>query len=150
MTTLKDRFMKHVKKTKSCWLWTGCKIQNGYGRIRVGKLKLAHRISYEIHIGLIPEGLLVCHKCDVRDCVNPEHLFLGTKKDNTQDMIKKGRQANKNGTNNPNSKLTAEQVSEIRKLYSTKIYSQQSLTKIFKVSQVQISHVTSRKHWLTI
>jgi hypothetical protein len=75
-----------------CWLWTACINSRGYGQIRVnGKGILAHRLSYELHCGEIPNGKLVCHRCDCRICVNPDHLFIGTAKDNTQDMIAKGR-----------------------------------------------------------
>jgi hypothetical protein len=83
-----DVFLKHVSKTESCWLWTGGKHINGYGGFRN---KYAHRVSFELFKTKIPKGLCVLHVCDVRHCVNPEHLWLGTKKDNTQDMIKKKR-----------------------------------------------------------
>ena len=75
-----------------CWLLPphqGCK---GYAKLRVqGVYKRAHRVAYEAYIGPIPEGMLVLHRCDIRHCVNPEHLFVGTAKQNTDDMIKKGR-----------------------------------------------------------
>lgn len=90
---IKSRFFKHVKKTDGCWIWTGYCQKNGYGTIHCGKgsIKRAHRISYEIHCGKIPDGLYVCHKCDNPSCVRPDHLFLGTQLDNIRDCISKGR-----------------------------------------------------------
>ena len=88
---LKDK----VKIVDGCWIWQGYKIKNGYGRTtRNYKQILAHRLSYQLNIGDIPEGLCVCHTCDVRACINPDHLFLGTIKDNNQDKINKGRAKN--------------------------------------------------------
>ena len=91
-------FWPRVNKTDDCWLWTGAKYSNGYGCVfdigpppRKKRRTLAHRVSYQLSVGPIPPSILVLHKCDVRLCVNPEHLFLGTHKDNTQDMIKKNR-----------------------------------------------------------
>ena len=75
-----------------CWLWTGYTHKNGYGGIRVNQKQIkTHRYSYTLYRGPIPPGLLVLHSCDVRNCVNPRHLFLGTQKDNVQDMMHKGR-----------------------------------------------------------
>ena len=89
------RFWAKVDKSGDCWSWTGAKINWGYGQFRVGKdHMLAHRCSYEHATGeTIPDGMMVCHRCDVPACVNPAHLFLGTAKDNMQDMLTKGRNA---------------------------------------------------------
>ena len=92
------KFFAKVNKTDSCWLWTGAKWQDktkrrlGYGKAySCGKIRKAHRVSWEISNGNIPDGLCVLHKCDVPLCVNPEHLFLGTVVDNVKDMVSKNR-----------------------------------------------------------
>jgi len=111
--TLLARFEKKFTKTDGCWLWQGDKWsrpEHGYGRIYVeGKRVKAHRVSWELYVGAIPPGQYVLHKCDVRLCVNPEHLFLGTKTDNAKDRDQKGRTAPEFQR-----KLTDKQVAEIR------------------------------------
>lgn len=97
MRPIADRFMSRVKKTESCWLWTGGRIPNGYGRTKFSAsepAKLAHRLSYEMFVG-DPGGLMVLHHCDVPACVRPDHLFLGTALDNSRDMDLKGRRGRK-------------------------------------------------------
>ena len=90
---LSERFWLYVKRGRDndCWLWTGSK-RGAYGKIKNSrKSLLSHRVSYELHFGVIPNGMLVCHRCDIPGCVNPNHLFLGTQADNVRDMRAKGR-----------------------------------------------------------
>lgn len=100
-----------MRESSGCWVWVGSRSTNGYGAIYYkGEKWTAHRLSWVLHHGEIPEGLCVLHQCDNPPCVNPEHLFLGTIKDNAQDAIAKGRFPRLKVT----SKLTAEQVEAIR------------------------------------
>ncbi len=118
--SLEARFWPKVHKTDGCWLWTGATLQ-GYGKIGAGGHKgrplSAHRVSYEIHYGPIPEGMHVCHRCDNPSCVRPDHLFIGTPADNIADMFSKGRNPPRDnkGVRNGSAKLTAEKVVEIRR-----------------------------------
>lgn len=107
------RFAKYVdrKSDDECWMWTGCVLPTGYGQIgEAGKVKGAHRASYEIHKGPIPKGAFVCHKCDTPGCVNPNHLFLGSPADNVRDKMRKGRHRFTFGEGHYKAKLSADDV----------------------------------------
>lgn len=132
-----------ISEATGCWEWTAAKGKDGYGMFCVGgKTRGAHRISYEAHRGPIPQGGIVCHKCDNRLCVNPDHLFLGTQADNVADRNAKGRQAR--GTKQGSAKLTEADVLAIR---ATPELSQRALARQYGVSQGQIYNVRSGKHW---
>lgn len=111
---LEDRFMANVEITDGCWFWRGTVQVNGYGTVSLKYIK-AHRLSYEIFNGPIPKGLWVCHSCDIKICVNPEHLWLGTVKDNSGDAAKKGLYRPLLGDENPCCKLSEDEVRAIRK-----------------------------------
>lgn len=125
-----------------CRLWVGQYNVNGYGRISVrGKKTGAHRAAYEVAHGAIPTGKDVCHKCDVRGCVNPDHLWLGSRADNLADMRAKGRQ--NRGERNAHAKLTADAVMNIRKDHR----SAAKVAKDHGVSVHQVHHIRTGRSW---
>lgn len=95
---LMDRFLQHVspEPNSGCHLWTAAVTGKGYGKITDKSADLAHRVAYILFVGPIPDGLCVLHKCDMPSCVNPDHLFLGTRADNLADMDRKGRRRPRN------------------------------------------------------
>ena len=150
---VEERFWRYVKKTDTCWLWTGSeKKLSGYGQIglggRGGKLVLAHRFSYELHKGPIPDGLVVMHSCDNPRCVNPSHLSVGTHSENTMDSVRKGRwkaiPPMHCGEDQHNSKLTTEDVIFIRDRLDIP---SKELAERFGTSIGSIQRVRSRKTW---
>jgi hypothetical protein len=128
-----------------CWEWQSW-LTNGYGGFKYKGLNYrAHRFSYELKYGKIENGLFVCHKCDNRKCVNPNHLFLGTQLENTVDMVNKGRHPK--GEIHGHAKLTEIEVLEIRDKYATNNYTQQQLGDEYNVSHVHISDIINKKKW---
>ena len=124
--TVEERFWKHINKTDTCWEWTGT-LYRGYGRMRLNDKRRSritvHRFSWELHNGPIPDGMLICHHCDNRCCVRPDHLFLGTHSDNALDSSSKNRnykgvRASLRGEAHPMLKLTEQQVRLIRQEYA--------------------------------
>jgi len=114
---LERRFWRHVDRGAGCWLWRGPRNQAGYGQLhhRSGGATSVHRFSYELHHGPIPKGLFVLHHCDNPSCVNPDHLYAGTARDNTLDAMGRGRWvAPASAARTRRSKLTDDQVRAIR------------------------------------
>jgi len=130
-----ERVIKHGGGL--CWEWTGSKDDKGYGFFADTR---AHRFSYQLHFGEIPEGLCVCHECDNPSCCNPDHLFLGTHRDNMRDMVRKGRGKNRNHV-----KLTLEQVVEIRSM--AKKFTRAKIAARFGVCKSNINWIIKGVTW---
>jgi len=144
-------YARHIPEPNSgCWLWLGFLDKDGYGFIRYkGKNTRAHRYSYLAHKGEIPENNVVCHKCDNPSCVNPDHLFIGTKKDNTADMISKNRQGSwdyRLGGDSYNAKLTNEQAIEVYK--SSKSY--RELANLYGVGTSTIGRIKRKQTYSNV
>lgn len=146
MNSVVDRFNQKLLITPGCWLWKA-RQKKGYGLMYVqGKMVAAHRLSYELHVGKIPDGLLVCHKCDNPICVNPEHLFVGSDADNSDDKLSKGRQAK--GPQVGTAKLSEMAVLEMRQMYAKgKNGGIKALASRFNISKSQVWNVVNRKEW---
>lgn len=142
------RFQSKVKVMPSgCHEWHSARNRKGYGYFTVGgKQRYAHRVAWEMVNGPIPDGMLCCHTCDNPSCVNPEHIFIGTHKDNTLDATIKGRRAIPTGEKNPLSKLTEDGVREIRESIS-RGESQGSIAHRYGVSRSVVCEIGSRKAW---
>ncbi len=147
---IKTRFLYYVKipeNPNDCWEWKGGKNENGYGKFHFnGGLMSAHRVSYILYIGEFDRSLYCLHKCDNPECVNPEHLFLGNQNDNINDMKQKGRQREAKGEKNNRSKLTNEEVKEIKMLL-LQGKTQVEIAKLFRTTQTNISYIKTGKLW---
>lgn len=153
---LQERFEAKVDRLPGygphgdCHLWTASRHYNGYGKIYsgapLGKMLLAHRAAWQLAFGPIPEGMCVCHHCDNRKCVNPDHLFLGTKADNSADMVAKGRSHSHSGSTNGNAKLTEADVRGIRGLLAQGVTGLE-LGRRYGVSPQQISRIKLGERW---
>ena len=142
------RFWPKVNKTGTCWLWLGATSRHGYGKMknRDRRLVFAHRFAWQLEHGPIPEGMCVCHHCDVPACVNPAHLFLGTMLDNVRDMHAKQRDNKARGESHPRAKLTEASVVEIRSLVLAGI-SRRHVAHQFCVTHQSITKIINRKSW---
>lgn len=143
-------FLNKITKTETCWLWNGCLDTGGYGRLRRnGKAISAHRYAWELANGHIPFDLFVLHTCDVRNCVNPGHLFLGNQSDNMRDREEKGR-ANRNprkGEDYFGSKLSELKVKEIKERYKAGGVTMAELGREYGVSRPAVSLIISGRNW---
>lgn len=146
------RFWSKVDKIDpgGCWRWTAGKFGSGYGCTRwQGKhSRLAHRVAYEITFGSIPKGMFVCHTCDNKVCVNPDHLFIGTAKDNSHDMVSKGRSiaCSFKGEHNPNVKVSPDSVRTIRELFE-KGCSVREISDRTGIPYCNTWHIAHRRSW---
>ncbi len=147
--TFPKRFWEKVQKTDGCWLWTAGLHRNGYGNVGRGgqnrQTMCAHRASWILHYGPIPDGLYVLHHCDCRSCTRPDHLWLGTQIDNLRDMRNKGRGAR--GERIPNAKLTKQLAEEIRAQYVPEITTMQALADSYRISLAAVFNVIHNKTW---
>lgn len=154
----------HVADLGPCWEWAGDRVRHGYGVIRNGSKgagrTLAHRVTYAVTFGPIPEGLHVLHKCDNPPCVRPDHLFVGTHADNMADARQKKRFAAgdrspsrlfperlRRGSRGYWAKLTEEQVAEIKAMYRPYRVSQHTIAKMYGVTRGTIAQIIQGKAW---
>lgn len=139
-----NRFWSKVDKSGDCWEWIAGKSSTGYGKFCFnGKMTSAHRIAYLFHYGFLVHNILILHRCGNRGCVNPEHLYAGTHKDNYRDMVHHGRLAVFRGEDNPSSKLTESQVALIR----ASNLSTRKIGKIFGVGSATVSRIRRGIDW---
>jgi hypothetical protein len=137
---------RYIVDLSGCWLWDEFTDKDGYGRLTINyKDCRAHRVSWELHRGEIPKGMWVLHKCDTPSCVNPDHLFLGTVKENADDRERKGRGAlgDQEGQNNRSAKLTEANVLAIR----ADTRSQSAIIKDYGISSSQVFRIKNRQRW---
>ena len=155
MIELQERLLSHIKinAVTGCWEWQGSK-RNGYGRMIVGsrtdgtrRSKSAHRVAYELYHGEIPNGMEICHKCDNPCCVNPSHLFIGTRQDNIDDRERKGRNITFIGEEQPRAKLTKKSVKDARWERVHKGTSFQVLADRYGVSKKTIQNAVNGVTW---
>ncbi len=149
-------FTRQIKKgygtDGDCWIWRNHTNAKVYTRCLYTHLQprtnLAHRLAWLIHNkSRIPDGMLVCHRCDYRPCVNPSHLFLGTARDNTHDMINKGRAGFYGTTNGASRNLDESQVRCIRQQYESGEYTLRDLSECYQVHHRTIFNVVKRNSW---
>jgi hypothetical protein len=146
--TLMERFMEKVSEepTSGCWFWLGALDPGGYGTMSIKRRPMrAHRLAWTLYRGEIPTGIMVCHHCDTRDCVNPNHLFLGTAQDNAEDMKKKGR--SRSGERNRAARLTWQQVREMRRLLEEGRLREREVATLCAISIGTVNAIKLKKTW---
>lgn len=145
--TVFERFADKALIGDDCWEWQAGHHNYGYGTLGgKGWRAYAHRLSYELFVGPVPKWLCVLHRCDNPNCVKPSHLFLGTKKDNTQDMLAKGRNRVFLGQDNPNAKLTPNDVRTIRALVAMGVSTRET-GRTFDISHQTVRAIRDRRGW---
>lgn len=150
MSLVSDLLSRTVLNVRTgCMEWSGHIKDSGYGQVTTNAYgtRRAHRAMWQSINGPIPNGMCVCHKCDNKRCINPDHLFLGTFADNNKDRNTKGRSNPYRGHEHPNSKLTAQQVREIRSLNGV---TQEAIARLYGVSRGAIDGVRSGRRWAHI
>lgn len=143
-----ERFETKFQKLSKieCWNWNAGKSKTGYGVFWLdGKQQSAHRVSYNFYIGTIADNMVVCHSCDNKSCVNPNHLWLGTQSDNVHDMLDKERTNQPKGEKHWNSKLTEEDVSKIREM--SKTMKNSAISRILKIARQTVYNIVSNRNW---
>lgn len=142
-----ERFEAKLRITPGCWLWTGSLATGGYGAFFFnGRLQRAHRVSYQLYVGPIPDGLYILHSCDVPACVNPDHLRPGTAFDNAKDVDARGRKGASRGPDNKNAKFTADQIRAIRADH----LDYKTLAKVYGVHAGTIKAILERRSYRTV
>lgn len=145
MKMCSDRFWSKVDKSGDCWLWTGSRFHTGYGMFKLnGKNQYAHRVVLLLEGLDIPSGMHSCHTCDNRACVNPDHLFLGTRFDNMQDSITKGRFNRACGEAHGSVKLSEADVLLIR---NSEDQTHQQIANRFGITKENVGHIRGRRTW---
>lgn len=150
---LAGRFWSKVDRTGDCWEWKGARNQSGYGWFSVGsRLRRAHRIAYELTVGPVPSGMNVLHSCDNRACVRPEHLRVGTQRDNMADMDSRNRRFSpfrgqvQAGESNRQARLSEDDVREIRRLREAG-GSLRDIAAQYGVSETNVCGIARRRFW---
>lgn len=143
-----ERFASGISLADNgCWIWTRSRNEKGYGRLRWKPDRYAHRISWRIFRGHIPEGMDVCHHCDNPPCCNPEHLFLGDDTLNYQDSATKGRRVVSRGSQLPQSLLSEAAAKDIRNKYQAGGVTQQQLADAWAIHIMTVNDVLHRRSW---
>jgi HNH endonuclease len=139
-----------VEDENGCWVWARGRHHDGYGAFFYeGQRVYAHRLAWQLARGEIPKGLLVLHRCDNPPCINPKHLFLGTRRDNALDRDKKGRNVTSSGEKNGSAKLSESDVVKILEGLSQG-ETRRALARRFDISPSMVTNIYSRKNWKSI